>query len=377
MIILRQTAPLFQYLTIIKRFYASKKFPPTMNQIHQETLRFIDPQAHIIVLSDIYTKIRSADVHAFPDGNAFISELHGGPLRNCTASMDVKISDDEKQVEVVIKKIAPESDFHCELAVPIRAAVTVDSRHGASVKNIFGRAVRVKANKFINVRDVRAEFIHLESEGENISCLGLLLGKETLIETNGKGNITLDKLQGDRCTCKTVEGNINTNCSYVEFSKFETSSGSLFLKNIHKHTEVAVNQKGKLNMLGVHGNLRVHCKGGLMNIQLSELCGDNVIRTENMESAVVNISDVIENNANIEACIQNDVSIISLDDSLRHLTPGLNENKQNFKWNSEKSAETILKIYCKNEVTLGKSSWMDMTTLHMMPGKQKRITEDH
>ncbi|KAI9583488.1 uncharacterized protein LOC119636055 [Glossina fuscipes] len=371
MIILRQAAPLFRHLTIIKRFYASKKFPPTMNQIHQETLRFVDPQAHIIVLSDIFTKIRSADVHAFPDGNAFISELHGGPVKNCTASMDVKISDDEKQVEVIIKKLAPESDFHCELAVPVRAQVTVNSQHGASVKNIFGRAVRVKAKRFINVRDVRAEFIHLESEGENISCLGLLLGKETVIETKGNGNITLDKLQGECCTCTTVDGSINTNCSYVDFSKFETACGSLLLKNIHKRTEVVVNQKGKLNMLGVHGNLSVHCKGGLMNIQLSELSGDNVIRTENMESAIVNISETIENNANIEANIENDVNTINLDDSLRHLTPGLNENKQNFKWNSETSREAILKIYCKNEVTLGKSSWMEMTSLHMMPGKQK------
>uniref|UniRef100_A0A1B0G843 Uncharacterized protein n=1 Tax=Glossina morsitans morsitans TaxID=37546 RepID=A0A1B0G843_GLOMM len=56
---------ILRHLTTIKRFYASKKFPPTMNQIHQETLRFVDPQAHIIVLL----------------------ELHCGPVKNCTASM--------------------------------------------------------------------------------------------------------------------------------------------------------------------------------------------------------------------------------------------------------------------------------------------------
>lgn len=58
----------------------------------------------------------------------------------------------------------------------------------------------------------------------------------------------MDKLQGDYITCKTMSGNISTNCSYVESSKFETDTGSLDLKNVHKKTEVFVHQQGELKM---------------------------------------------------------------------------------------------------------------------------------
>lgn len=58
----------------------------------------------------------------------------------------------------------------------------------------------------------------------------------------------MDKLQGDVITCKTKQGNISTNCSYVESSTFETDSGFLDLKNVHKKTKICVHQKGDLKM---------------------------------------------------------------------------------------------------------------------------------
>lgn len=61
-------------------------------------------------------------------------------------------------------------------------------------------------------------------------------------------NLYLDKLQGDDLTCQTNCGNIITDSCYVEKSKFETSTGKLELKNVHKTSEVHIHEAGELKM---------------------------------------------------------------------------------------------------------------------------------
>ncbi|KAM7341901.1 protein FAM185A [Cochliomyia hominivorax] len=372
MVILRRLAPFTQLFILSQRFYARKLVATTnvnMKQIHQETLRYINPHAKIKINSDIYVKVSSADPHRYPSGDALIAELHGGPAKNCTASMDVNVSDDECNVEIVLKKLNETTDFHCEIAVPIKASLNINSRYAASVKDTFGDELKVKAVKFLNCKNVRAERIELLSTQGNISCQGILLGKETKVETQNKGNIILDKLQGDAITCKTNNGNITTNCSYVESSKFETNAGCLDLKNVHKKSVVLVNQKGDLKMTGVHGNLKVFINEGNMNLQLSELQGENIIEAKNLSTSVINISDDIEKNTMFDVNLTGDVntSIISLDASLEHLSSGLSENKQQFQWplSQKQQQPNKLNVVSKNSLTLGKSSWMEMMRLKM------------
>jgi len=60
----------------------------------------------------------------------------------------------------------------------------------------------------------------------------------------------LDKLQGDSLRCSTKAGSIKTDCCYVENSKFETKTGQMELKNVHKTSEVHVHESGDLKMSG-------------------------------------------------------------------------------------------------------------------------------
>lgn len=61
-------------------------------------------------------------------------------------------------------------------------------------------------------------------------------------------NISMDKLQGDNLNCSTKAGSIITDCCYVEKSKFQTETGRLELKNVHKTSEVHVHKSAELNM---------------------------------------------------------------------------------------------------------------------------------
>ncbi|XP_075169097.1 uncharacterized protein LOC142241243 [Haematobia irritans] len=377
MLTLRPLAPFFPRISFsVCRFYASqtpkgpRKIPDTkMKQVHQETLKYLNPSCMVKIISDTFVKVRSADVHDYPGGDVFIAQLHGGPAKNCPATMDIKVSDDEKNVEVFVKKIADNNtdDFHCEFAVPIKASLDISSKSGANVSHIYGDIVKVKAQKFIAVSDVKAEIIDVESVEGNILNNGLLLGKNTKLQTKNKGHIFLDKLQGDEILCRTDCGNITTSCCYVESSTFQTNSGHLELKNIHKTTKVHVHREGNLKMTGFHGNLQVNFNGHTMELQLSELFGDSYIKTSDSKSSIVNISEEIENTTSIKAILvdNNDDSIITLDETVKHLNDGLCEKKQTFKWPMDTEHPHKLEISAKNAITIGKSSWSDMLRLRM------------
>lgn len=202
MVILRRLLPVPKNLQLIQRFYARKTVTTTdanMKQVHQETLRYISPHATIKIDSDIYLKVTSADPHKYPNGDALIAELRGGPVKNSTASMVVQVSDDESQVKIVLRKLSENTDFHCELAVPIKASLDIDTRYAAIVMNTFGDDLKVKAVKFINTKNVRSENIKLLCSEGDINCQGILLGKETYVETQNKGVSVIKNLEKKNC----------------------------------------------------------------------------------------------------------------------------------------------------------------------------------
>lgn len=196
MFTLRPLAPVLQRTFNSLRFYAhpTKKAPSktktaaAMKFVHEETLRYLSPSCNVKVISDIFIKVRSADVHEYPSGDVFIAQLHGGPAKNCPATMNVTVSDDENSVEVLVKRLKEDTgDFHCELEVPVKASVEVTSNSGANISKIFGDFLKLKAENYITVSDVKAEDISVESINGNVFSRGLLLGKRTKIVTNNKG----------------------------------------------------------------------------------------------------------------------------------------------------------------------------------------------
>lgn len=328
---------------------------PPNKQVHQETKRYIYPFARINIRSDICLQVKAADVHEYPDANVLIAELHGGHVRNCPVHMNVDVSEDERLVNIMINKTVNTSDFHCNLEIPIRSDLHIEANDSVTVRNIFSSEITVRAQKDIETKEIRADNVTLDSTGGNISCKGMLLGKVTVVETKELGNISLDKLQGDQLNCKTDAGNISTNSCYVEESKFVTNTGSLQLKNVHKRTEVDVQKSGELNMTGVHGNLTVRTNGGKLNLQLSELAGENVVKANGIEQAIINISECIEEQSNIEVRSR----AVVLDGSLSHLKDCVINNDTLFRNSKSTNALSNLIVNSSGEVKLGKLSWME------------------
>lgn len=325
--------------------------------VQQEFLHYVNPYARINVRSDIFLKVEPADVHVHTSGDVFIAQLLGEAAHNCNAKLDVNVSDDDKVVTVLVTKLTAQCGrSRCYLKIPVRAEVYIDGGAKVFVNSIQGEALQVKAAEGITTKNVRSTNISLFSENGDIVCEGTLLGKRTEIETHN-GNIVLDKLQGDSLRCSTKAGSIRTDCCYVENSKFETKTGQMELKNVHKTSEVHVHESGDLKMTGVHGNLRVNSKGGNINLQLSELIGKSQIVAQNLTNeAVINISEAIETNTNIEV----KASQVNLDSDLEHVSHALSNDKSIFQLKNANDHHLVISCTGENGVRLGKQSWMDI-----------------
>jgi len=157
--------------------------------VHQEILHYVNPFARINVKSDIFLRIQPADVHLYTSGDVFIDQLLGGQVKNSNVSLDVKITDEDKVVNVVVKQLAEQpSQIECSLQIPVRSDVSVQAKGSVRVEGVQSELLQVKAEGGILTKNVKATNISLYSENGNINCQGTLLGKITEIETQNGVN---------------------------------------------------------------------------------------------------------------------------------------------------------------------------------------------
>jgi len=128
-------------------------------------------------------------VHLYTSGDVFIAQLLGGQVKNSNVSLDVKITDEDKVVNVVVKQLAEQpSQIECSLQIPVRSDVSVQAKGSVRVEGVQSELLQVKAEGGILTKNVKATNISLYSENGNINCQGTLLGKITEIETQNGVN---------------------------------------------------------------------------------------------------------------------------------------------------------------------------------------------
>lgn len=152
--------------------------------VHKELMRYVNPYACINIKSDIAVHVEPADVHVYTSGDVLIAQLIGGPVCNSNVSLDLDVHDDDKVVNVLVKKSTEQTSyFTCLLKIPVRADVNLEAEEKVTVQGIQGGVLKIKAAGDIFTNNVRATNISLSSENGNIICEGTLLGKCTEIET--------------------------------------------------------------------------------------------------------------------------------------------------------------------------------------------------
>lgn len=94
-----------------------------------------------------------------------------------------------------------------------------------------------------------------------------------------------------------------------------------------------------------------------MSLQLSELTGKSHIVAQNLANeAVINISEAIETNINIEV----KASQVNLDNELEHVSHALSNDKSVFQLKNDNEHHLVINSTGQKGVRLGKKSWMDI-----------------
>lgn len=92
---------------------------------------------------------------------------------------------------------------------------------------------------------------------------------------------------------------------------------------------------------------------GDLNLQFSEIVGDNIIMANDSKKVVINISDLIEEHSFVE--ISSDEIILSA--TIAHLKDHLIDNHI-FRFGGEHQPTKLL-VCTKGSLTVGKMSWTD------------------
>jgi len=131
----------------------------------------------------------------------------------------------------------------------------------------------------ITVQKVKTANLIVQSERGDIFCKGAIQGSISI--ATGEGNVVNDKrFLGPTLDITTDSGNIRVASSYSDQSKFSTNTGSLFLRNVHNESYVAVYEKGNVTMQGVDGSTNVFVKQGDVDIQVSQVKHESRIHVE-------------------------------------------------------------------------------------------------
>lgn len=191
-------SPIQKQVNYFYRYYAKKPKVAMSNRhmVQQEFLHYVNPYARINVKSEIFVHLEPADVHVHTSGDVLVAQILGDAVLNCNAQLDVEVSDDDKVVNVVVKKLKPEANrFKCHLKIPVRAEPHIEADANVTVHSTQSEVLNIKATGNIITKNVRATNVSLFSENGNIICQGTLLGKNVKIETdNGVRDFSVSHL---------------------------------------------------------------------------------------------------------------------------------------------------------------------------------------
>ncbi|XP_058448490.1 uncharacterized protein LOC131428515 [Malaya genurostris] len=335
-----------KYICLMRRFSITNVCLKDVKTVVKE----VDPYCKIRIKCNYNLNIVPYDLLECPDSNMLKMIINNNilePSIDCTGN----------QVEIIDNSSgSPES---CVLEIPIKADLEIDNLGDTTLSDLYSDQIRVRSVGNITTKNLRSSLIHLQSNRGNISCKGTTLAQSTQISACGKGNILLNKLQGDEVNAETELGDISVDSSYSNNSSFKTQQGNLMLKNIHKHCCVSTEGTGRLVMTGFYGTLEATVSSQEVDLQLSEIVGQSHVIAKSARELTLSVSDTVCDSSEIVVnCKQ-----LAIDSNF-HANQNSKLNKPGTICFGDVTTENKLQIEAGEYVKLRKMSWADTLGLH-------------
>ncbi|XP_072097724.1 fibrinogen-like 2a isoform X1 [Mobula birostris] len=133
-----------------------------------------------------------------------------------------------------------------------------------------------KGHSILN--SLKAHKVKVQSRGGNVICLGTIHGNVD-IQTNSKGFVEIDKLQGTNMNISTTDGALKTRYIYAKSSHLSSSIGNIELGNIHGSVTIQT-EAGAVTVDSSDGNLKATTQQGDLDVYISQLGIVNLLTQE-------------------------------------------------------------------------------------------------
>eukprot|EP00088_Acartia_fossae_P063980 TRINITY_DN7845_c0_g2_i1.p1 TRINITY_DN7845_c0_g2~~TRINITY_DN7845_c0_g2_i1.p1 ORF type:complete len:396 (+),score=83.35 TRINITY_DN7845_c0_g2_i1:51-1238(+) len=198
-------------------------------------------------------------------------------------TMDVKQEGHKLTVNTNTNDESIKQNINCVIEVPLVHNVNIVGSGDAPVKckdMVESNYCHLTSDKGeISVERVKTANLSVQSAEGDVFCRGAIQGSISVV--TGEGNVVNDKrFLGPSLDITTDSGDIRVASCYSDQSKFSTNTGSLFLRNLHNESYVAVYEKGNVTMQGVDGSTNVFVKDGDVDIQVSKVGHESRIHVE-------------------------------------------------------------------------------------------------
>jgi len=279
--------------------------------------------------------------------------------------------EDNDQVDILIKQeghkltvnassknSASPTDANCVIEVPLVHNVNVINTGEAKVNcqdMVESNYCHLSSESGeVRVRRVKTANLIVQTETGDVVCNGAIQGSVSIV--TGDGHVVNDKrFLGPTLDVTTDAGNVRVASSYSEQSKFSTNTGSLFLRNIHNESYVAVYEKGNVTMMGVDGSTNVFVKNGHLDIQVSKVKHESRLHVEEGD-----ITLKMSDNFPLKVCVT--ASEIILDTKFSKYGSINPDKEDNYKHyfgtiQPEKFSPTLQVLAEKGKVVLESQDW--------------------
>ncbi|XP_072922727.1 protein FAM185A [Hemitrygon akajei] len=230
----------------------------------------VDPFSSLKVRLPCDVSVKALDPHGYPAADrAFVELLSPNQAENLD---DVLVQYDKarKQMLVVSENIS--SDARIDLITPVKFDLDISTFQKGCVKikkmecdNCYVETE--KGHSILN--SLKAHKVKVQSRGGNIICLGTIHGNVD-IQTNSKGFVEIEKLQGTNMNISTTDGALKTKYIYAKSSHLSSSIGNIELGNIHGSVTIQT-EAGAVTVDSSDGNLKATTQHGDLDVYISQL----------------------------------------------------------------------------------------------------------
>lgn len=193
------------------------------------------------------------------------------------------------------------STAECHIQIPVKFDVAV---HVTGDKSV---SLQTTENSYIDIsvalghcmlHNIKTSNLRLSSGGGDITSKTLLQGN-TVIQTHGQGNVTIDKPLGQVLHIETEAGDINVTSLYVEATEFVTKRGSINIGSCHGDARVEIQEKGNCSIGTVDGSLQTVVQEGNIDVHIAR--HKHVTLTTNKGDIRIGLSEGTSTDVSLEA----------------------------------------------------------------------------